>query len=259
MKFAVVAGGWHWPAHFYREMASQSIQADLFVVAHRSPELPIVREEKRQTLLAAQGGMADLDREMYADYPSLSHLRSLGWQYQDAPNTVGDWGFLNQWLETHDYRDYDAILSCHDDTFVRSIDLLAVAEAWWSECDRDWLILANGRYPEAPEAYVRGSFEFWRREMLDIVGGRVDMGDVKLTREGMVDSPNGMEALAPWNDTGVPLRNFMVSQGLAGRVAYLSPHYRVSRWVIEGERGFLHYKNGAEWSLAEGLKLWPAA
>lgn len=254
MKFAVVAGGWHWPAHFYREMAAQSIDADRFVVAHRSPELPVVREEKREILLHAKGELADLDREMYLEFPSINHLRALGWEYQEAPNTVGDWGFFNQWLATHDYRDYDAILNCHDDTYILSRELLAVAADWWCERDPGWLILANGRYPEAPEAYVRGSFEFFRREMLDLLGGRIDMGNVGLTREGKTDTPAGMEALAAWNDTAVPLRNLMAGKGLAGRIAYLSPHYRISRWAIEGERGFLHFTNGAPWSVEEGLK-----
>lgn len=249
MKFAVVAGGWHWPAHFYERMAAQIGGADLFVVAHRSPELPIVREEKREILESAKGELADLDRELYWAFPSVSYLRALGWQYQEAPNTVGDWGFFNQWLETHDYRDYDVILNCHDDTYIRTLDLLAHARV-----PGDWLILANGFYPQAPDAYVRGSFEFWKREMLDLLGGRIDMGNVELTREGKTDTPTGMEALAAWNHTAVPLRNLMASKGLSNRIAYLSPHYRISRWAIEGERGFLHYSNGAPWSFEEGLK-----
>lgn len=254
MKFAVVAGGWHWPVHFYREMPAQTVKADLFVVAHRSPELPIVRSEKHEILCEARGPLADMDRMLYGGYPSIDYLQAMGWKYQEAPNTVGDWGFFNQWLATHDYREYDAILNCHDDTFIRSRELLEVAAAWWSEQDAEWLLLANGRYSQAPEAYVRGSFEFWRREMLDLVGGHIDMGHVALTREGLTDTPAGMDALSAWNDTAVPLRDLMTRRGLAGRIAYLSPHYRISKWAIEGERGFLHYTNGAPWSLEEGMR-----
>src|SRR6476619_2997301 len=99
MKLAVVAGGWHWPLHFYRTMSESArrVRAELFVVAHRSPELPIVREEKRDILARAGGPLADLDRELYAAFPDVAGLRALGWEYMDAPNTVGDWGFFNQW------------------------------------------------------------------------------------------------------------------------------------------------------------------
>jgi hypothetical protein len=250
MELAIVAGGWHWPLHFFERMAMQAPGADLFAVAHRNPELPIVREEKQEILAKAQGPLADLDRELYAEFPSVSRLQSLGWWYREEPNTVGDWGFLNQWLERNDYRKYDTILSCHDDTFMR--------EAWdwtvWNRLREPWLMLANGRYPQAPPAYVRGSFEFWKRELLDLLGGRVDLGAVSLSREGQTDTPSGMDALSEWNNTGVPLRNFMVSKGLADRVSYLSPYYRISRWAIEAERGFLHYQDGAPWSFEDGVK-----
>lgn len=250
MKLAVVAGGWHWPLHFFREMSEQSEPAELFVVAHRSPELAVVREEKLEILQHAKGPLADLDRELYRNYPTIDQLESLGWNYQEAPNTVGDWGFFNQWLDTHNYRDYHMILNCHDDIYLRSCTLLADVMRFHSH----WLLLANGKYPEAPAGYVRGSFEFWSRELLDLLGGRIDLGRIKLTREGLTDSPKGMEALSPWNDTGVPLRCFLRNHRLTSRIGMLSPYYRISPWVIEGERGFLHFASGASWSFLEGVQ-----
>lgn len=265
MRIAVVAGGWHFPMHFYREMALMAHNhrdVDLFVVAHRDPGLPIVREEKLDILRTATGPLADLGREMYSFRPdvvcpTVTWLRWLGWDYCQAPNTVGDWGFFNQWLDRHDYRNYDVILNCHDDTFIRRHDLF---DSLFSEsaCDwSNWLICANGRYPEAPEGYVRGSFEFWKREMLDLLGGKIDLGPVQLTREGKTDSPTGLDSLSAWNNTCVPLRDFMVKKGLVGRISYLSPHYRISPWAIEGERGFMHLQGGAPWSFEEGLKAFP--
>ena len=254
MTLAVVAGGWHWPLDFYQEMAIQAAGAKLFVVAHRNPELAIVREEKREILAAGQGPLAELDRELYSEFPSVSDLRDLGWQYEEAPNTVGDWGFFNQWLGRQDFREYDVILNCHDDNYIRRWDLLDTIE---DPRRPDWLLLANGRYPEAPAGYVRGSFEFWRRELLEMLGGRIDLGDIRLTREGKTDTPAGLDALSAWNDTGVPLRNFMVGRGLEKRIQYLSPHYRVSPWVMEGERGYLQYQGGAPWSFEAGLQAYP--
>ena len=90
--------------------------------------------------------------------------------------------------------------------------------------------------------------------MLDMLGGRIDVGNVTLTREGQTDSPEGMAALNPWNEIGTPLRRFMMDSKLGNRVSSLSPYYRISPWVIEGERGLLNNSEGAPWSFQEGVK-----
>lgn len=253
MRTAVVAGGWHWPGHFFYELPKALPGADLFVVAHRSPELSVVVEEKLDILQKAQGPLADLDREMYRWTPNIHGLTSMGWEYEEAPNICGDWCFFNQWLEGHDYKNYDVILNCHDDTYIRRHDL-------WKQLDGDWLLLANGMVgtADAPEAYVRGSFEFWKSSLLDMLGGRIDLGEVKLTREGKSDTPASRDELQPWNDTCAPLRTFMVEHDLTGRIASLSPHYRISPWAIEGERGYIHKQASAEpWTLNAGLAAYP--
>lgn len=248
MRLAIVVGGWHWPLQPFLQMSIQATGADLFAIGHRSPDLPIVREEKKEILAKARGPLAKLDRELYREYATVDHLRELGWKYEEAPNTVGDWGFFNQWLERYGYKHYDVILNCHDDTYIIQSGLFDQARTG------NWLLLANGRYAQAPAAYVRGSFEFWKTELLGMLGGRVDLGPVRLTREGKTDTPSGLQALAEWNNTGVPLRDFMVKKGLANRVSYLSCFYRISKWVIEAERGFLHYKDGAPWSFEDGVE-----
>lgn len=247
MNLAVVAGGWHWPSHLFRELPQALPGADLFVVAHRSPELAIVREEKRDVLAKATGPLADLDRELYAEYPSIDGLLELGWDYKEESNECGDWHFLNQWLEKHDYRKYDAVLTCHDDTYIRRHDL-------HKQLAGDWLILSNGTYPQAPDAYTRGSFEVFKREMLDMLGGRIDLGTIGLTREGLTDSPEGIAAISEWNNTALPLRSFMSQRGLGTRIKYLAPFYRVSPWLIEAERGFLHYTDGVPWSVEAAMR-----
>ncbi len=244
MKIAVVAGGWHWPLHFFKMLANQNQRADLFVIGHRSPE-------KIRALREAPGDLGALDRELYAEYATIERLEWLGWKYEEAPNICGDWCFFNQWLERHDYREYDAILSCHDDTYIRRLDL-------FEQLGGDWLILANGDNPVEPPGYVRGSFEFFKREMLDLLGGTIDLGELSLTRVGMEDSPTERQELQTWNNTGVPLRQFMIANRLCGRIARLSPHYRVSPWAIEGERGFLHKQAWAsEWKMEKGLAAYP--
>jgi hypothetical protein len=252
MKFAVVAGGWHWPMHFYEEIAHQAHGVDLFVVSHRNPELGIVRQEKVRGLILAPGPLGNLDRIMYAKHTTLKGLKALGWHYMEAPNICGDQCFLNQWLEKHDYRTYDAILNCHDDVYIRRQDLFERAS------QGNWLILANGHNAIEPEYYFRGSFEFWRREMLEMLGGKIDLGQIPLTREGITYSPKNRKALSPWNKTRIPLRTFLAQNNLSNRIERLSPYYRVSPWVIEGERGFLHKQAPApEWQITAGLAAYP--
>lgn len=250
MRLAVVAGGWHWPDDFYNKISQQANGADLFVIAHRSPELPIVWDEKTEILEKALGPLADLDRQLYSEYPMINKLRTLGWNYSEEPNTVGDWGFFNQWLDKHDYREYDVILNCHDDTFIRRNDL-------FDQLSGDWLILSNGSYLGQPKAYVRGSFEFWKREMLGLLDGHFDLGKVTLTREGKTDTPPGLAGITAWNSTCLPLRRMMAQKNMANRITYLSPYYRISKWVIEGERGFMHSQDGCPASFAEGLRVFP--
>lgn len=252
MKFAVVAGGWHYPWHFYQAIANQASGVDLFVISHRDPELPIVREEKTEDLRHAPGRLGELDRRLYAERTTIDGLRGIGWKYIEAPNLCGDQCFLNQWLEDHDFRDYDAILNCHDDTYIRRRDLFESAAG---RMKGTWLILANGYNAIEPAAYFRGSFEFWSREILEILGGEVDLGEITLTREGLTDSPRSRDALQMWNDTGIPVRKFLTDNLLTSRVAHFSYYYRVSPWAIEGERGFISRQASApEWSLAPGLE-----
>jgi hypothetical protein len=256
VKLAVVVGGWHWPLDFFTKMAAQASGADLFVVAHRNPQLPIVREEKREILEKAPAVLGELDRKLYRAYPTIVQLRTMGWHYQEEPNTVGDWGFFNQWLVQHDWRRYDAILNCHDDNWIRR-DHFVSCLMLKLQMSPETLLISNGRYPEAPAGYVRGSFEVWSKELLMAMNGKIDLGPIGLTREGLMDSPAELDALSAWNDTAVPLRRFMVDRGLQDRIGYLSPHYRISPWVIEGERGFIHYQGGAPWSFEAGLKAFP--
>ncbi len=260
MKLAIVAGGWHYPMHFYRECARLASGADLFCIAHRSPKCREVREEKRTLFYpidskALWAQLQAIDQDLYREVTSISVISDLGWNCIAAPNVAGDWYFFNQWLEMFDYRKYDVILNCHDDTYLRPGK--NVFRAMWEEPFGSWMMLANGRYPESPVGYVRGSFEFWRRELLDLLGGKIPMPELSLTREGLTDSPKDFTTLMPWNAIGDPLRKFLVERKLTDRVAFLSSHYRVSEYVIECERGLISSNVGSPWSYIKGLEAYP--
>jgi len=267
-RIAIVAGGWHFPMHFYATVPELVLppewKADYFVVTHRSPDLAVVREEK----LGLPMGDDFVSRADYAMYcglvfPATQVLHDLGWEVQEAPNTCGDWGFFNQWLAQNDYTVYDVVLNCHDDTYIYEdklfMDVLGETAELYDRAGpcwkKDWLVLGNGFYRQAPQAYVRGSFEFWKRAMISKLGGNFELGTTALDRTGLTDSPKDMDALSPWNYITEPVRRYFVQHRLADKILYLSPYYRVSKYVVEGERGFINRQGGAPWSFNEGLKV----
>lgn len=257
MKLGVVAGGWHYPYHFFQMLAMQADDdVDLFCIGHREPgEIPDL--EKR---LALNNGtpfgqpmesLWVIDRQLYASTATVDDLQSLGWELDIEANTCGDWGFLDQWLALYDWEKYDGVLFAHDDTYVRRIDMFDHFRQFLKEVP-DYAIWTNGRYPEAPKFYCRGSFEIFTRRLLVALGGRIPLADTGLDRTGKTDTPKEFDALSPWNANGEPLRKFLIEHNMP--VGYLGQHYRVSPYAIEGERGFLHLMGGAPWSYSKGLK-----
>lgn len=237
-KIAIVASGWHFPYHFYRTLAKQVIpqgwEVDLFCVAHRKPEHaePEVKEYVRGL---GRNLRAGLDRKLYKKVATKKQIERLGWKFMLEPNTVGDWGNTNQWLEKHNYKDYDLFLFTHDDNLILNYVLLAnIIE---SPDFNTWLILTNTQ--GMPPGNLRGSFEFFKKEMLDIMGGNFDLSQTQLERVGETESPTNWADLYDWNTTVYPLANLLQEKGLIEKVQALSPSYRVSMYCIEGERGFI--------------------
>lgn len=246
-RLAVVASGWHYPLHFFQKMAEQKIPAgwnvDLFCISHRDPSFS-ANEKKEMLEQLGTTRRERYDRELYARVATVEEIRALGWDYALEPNTIGDWGNTNQWLEKHDYRAYDKFLFTHDDNFILTdtvfTDILP---------QDDWLILGNSdghtsrrlrRWLHLPKEFtIRGSFEFFTREMMDIIGGTFDLSEVKLNREGKVGTSGAFGELSDWNNTVTPLITLIEEKKLRPRIKFLSKHYRMSRYCLEGERGFI--------------------
>lgn len=231
-KLAVVISGWHFPHGFYDSMAEQRIPkgwtVDFFVVAHRDPsfaKMPVLGEGLR----------ADLDRKLYPKIISKEEIIELGYDYKEYPNTIGDWGNSNQWLAEHDYKEYDMFLFTHDDNLLLRYDLFeTVCGKMYKD---DWLILTNS--VGVPHGSIRGSFEFFKREMLDKLGGKFDLSQTTLDRTGKNDNPDNWGELFDWNTTVYPLTDFMIENNLESKVIVFSSQYRVSIFCIEGERGLI--------------------
>lgn len=231
-KLAIVVSGWHFPYGFFEGMSKQRIpkgwSVDMFVVSHRDPsfaKMPKFEDSLR----------GELDKKLYTKIASVKDMEKLGFEYKEYPNTIGDWGNSNQWLEDNNYKDYDLFLFTHDDNLLLRYDMLEIV------CGEmykdDWLILTNT--VGVPHGSIRGSFEFFKKEMLDKLGGKFDLSQTMLDRTGKTDNPKDWGDLYDWNTTVYPLTNFLADNGLDDKVITFSPIYRVSIFCIEGERGLI--------------------
>lgn len=229
-KIAIVVSGWHFPLSFYEAIAKQHIPkgwtVDLFCVAHRDPKHASIPKFDPTTR------RGKLDSVLYSKIATVEDLESLGWEYKEYPNTIGDWGNSNQWLEEHDYTKYDLFLFSHDDNLILNNDLLNQV---FSMYKKNWLILTNTI--GTPPGSIRGSFEFFKKKMLDLMGGKFDLSMTTLDRTGSTDNPSKWSELYDWNSTVTPLTKLLTEKKLWERVIVLSPFYRVSLYCIEGERG----------------------
>lgn len=232
-KLAVVASGWHFPYSFYETIKDQELpenwEIDLFCVSHRNPSYSA--EEKSDMIL--KGDRAHLDLKLYNNIAHVEDIQNLNWKYVEYPNTVGDWGCSNQWLDDNDYKNYNLILFTHDDNLILSkswfLDIINDSE------QNDWEILSNSC--GAPTGWLRGSCEFFKPSLLDKIGGKFDLSLVNLNRLDKLYGSQDIAELSDWNNTVVPLMNFIQNNNI--KIKYLSDFYRVSKYCLEGERGFI--------------------
>ncbi|NBV76662.1 hypothetical protein EBR66_00635 [bacterium] len=247
-RLAVVASGWHFPLSFYEQMAAQKKpegwEVDLFVVSHRDPSYSAA--EKKEALKTLGYGRRELfDRIMYRAVATVADIERLGWNYVLEPNTMGDWGCINQWLEKHDYKQYDKFLFTHDDNYLFTESIFEKILP-----QDDWLIMTNStgsaqrrlrEWLYLPKPFsARGSFEFFTREMMDLLGGSFDLSRTNVTRVGQFGSPADFREISEWNENDRAIKDFVDSHGLTSRVKALSRYYRMSIYCLEGERGFIH-------------------
>ena len=111
----------------------------------------------------------------------------------------------------------------------------------------DWLILSNAIVNLTGK--VRGSFDFFKTELIEKIGGSFDMSRVELDRTGLTDNmdmgyygdstPQGGLSMKDWEKPIQDFHKFMYDNSLLDRIRYLAPTYRVSQYCLEGERGLL--------------------
>lgn len=251
MKVAIVVGGWYFPRHLYKTVIQakvpQGFDLEYFTITHRDPlqvdisaeMLPRIKDENKY------------DKELYSDIISLDEISKLGYKVIQAPNLVGDYFFFNQWAQVHDYREYDYVLFMHDDNYllegfqdifidIFSKDLQAYkhnGKQWHPAPLLDFSYIANS--PVGDRRTARGSFSIWSRSFLEELGGEFSMNNVKLTRQGEHSTPPSHLDLADWNMVGHNLQRFVEDNGYMDTTYRLSEFYRVSKYMIECERGLV--------------------
>ena len=255
-KLAVIAGGWHYPLHFYRSIQKQKIPAgwkvDLFSVGHRDPDDKIVSDEKSKYLskFESDNDLIKMDNFLYKKIISKKYFGKSKWTFWIDENTIGDYAFFNQWSKKYDYNDYDAIFLVHDDNLVISENLFAdVLESKSKmycikdrkinkvESNDNWLYIGNGWSPGYYNP--RGSFGFFKKELLSMLGGSFKIDNIDLMRVGNKETPDSHDDLSDWNQVTKNFIQFMEKNNLLDRMYRLSDLYRISDYCIECERGYV--------------------
>jgi hypothetical protein len=277
-KILVIATGWHFSSHFYENMIKQEVPegwgVDYFCVAHRLPEDDNTVQEKEDVRNSdGDSFLNQLDQIMY-EYPiTTQQISHLGWHFMVEDNTVGDMECFNQWSEHYDYQDYDFILVTHDDNLILSnqlfVDIVGGVEAYKPikesrygahqfniesvKLDSDWMFLDNGYTESLPKAFTpRGSFSFYRRELIDMLpDNKFNMyengGYGIVNRKGETASV-GYDGIKAWNTHAGTFRDFLYDGNLVDSTRWLSDMKRVSKYCIEGERGFVsNYRAGEDY------------
>ena len=266
-RLAVVLGGWHYPYVYYKQMKEQKVpdgwEIDYYVVSHRDPELPIVFDEK-QPLLESRGDglLQSFDKELYSRIITKQELSEMGFIYNVEKSSIGDLYQLNQWVERHYKGQYDKVLFTHDDNYLLNTELFTdilekKAQIFVPDnkgvlnevsSDFDWKHLAGGQLENTP--VPRTSFTFFDKELLDKLMSdleRVTTAEVDLDRTGKTntlydvndDKQISTSALLSWNNPGRTFYNWMKTHNYIDKSVRLSPYYRVTKYFIEGERGFM--------------------
>lgn len=270
-RMAVIVGGWHYASHFYETLISQKKPAgweiDYYVIGHRLPndENSISEKESIRSYVGDDILMM-MDKILYEKVFDVELLHKLGWKFLLEENTFGDMEFFNQWSKHYDVSKYDLFFVSHDDNFILSnelfVDLLEkrvdiyglnvddfnsqtrYCSSVICENNLDWLFVDNGWHNK--RITPRWSFGFYTKKMIDIIGGKFVQfeggvyGDNKLKRIGKLDSPKNHEQLHSWNAPAAQFMELLINMDLLGEVRYLSQTKRVSKYCIEGERGYIH-------------------
>lgn len=251
MNIAFIIGGWYFPKHLYKNAIEinklEESNIDYFAVTHRNPELVDIKAE----MIPRITNNNKYDLELFNDIATYSDLTKMGYKVDEVENAIGDYYFFNQWSELYDYTKYDYIIFMHDDNYLlpefKNIltDLFNFESDFYNHNDINWVRVGNvKKFNYIANSAVlnrktaRGSFSIWSKELIDALGGKFSMDNVNVIRTGLNNTPSSHWEL-DWNVVGTNLQHFIQVNGFMSTSFRLSPYYRISKYMIEGERGLI--------------------
>lgn len=265
MKIALIVGGWYFPKHLYKNIIEVEpplgTVVDFFTISHRNPDKVDIKAEMIPRILNNN----QYDLELFSEIVSYSELQELGYVVNETENVIGDYYFFNQWTELYNYTDYDYVILMHDDNYILPnfknilVDIFSYQTEFFEHNGNTWVkcntvteidYIANSVVPGRKTA--RGSFSLWSRRLLEQLGGEFSMKNVEVTRKGRLDNPTDHWTL-DWNTVGTNFQNFIQDSGLQKTSFRLSENYRVSKYMIEGERGLISNMKVGKESMLKGL------
>lgn len=266
MNIAFIIGGWYFPKHLYQNAVEinkpDNCNIDFYVVSHRNPSTIDISAEMKTRIIHNN----KYDLTLYNSITNYEELKAMGYRVDEVSNTIGDYYFFNQWTEIYDYSKYDYVVFMHDDNYLlpdfKNIltDIFSSKADFYVHNDLDWVkvvnlknfhYIANSIVPTRKTA--RGSFSIWTKQLIDAMGGKFSMEKVQVTREGKKDNPTNFFEL-DWNTVGTNFQEFIQENGFLTNSYRLSPYYRVSKYMIEGERGLISSNNVRVSNMIEGMR-----
>jgi hypothetical protein len=256
-EILILIGGWHFPYKFYEQISKLKIPNDFtvkkFVVSHRDLDLQIVYDEKQKFIL--ENEVNRLDKELYCNKLSKHQLNEWGIEYKEYPNVIGDFYFIDQYFTDHtNIPDY--LFFFHDDNYITNLNIISdivsnTVDTYYYLDNKviktikndDWIHLANCFYEN--RFIPRGSFNVFKKDLLLERNKYLKFDNVSLTRNNEVISPDPDKILElrPWDMVCRNFGEYMVSNNLTNKSYRLSPTRRISKYLLECQRGFLRNLN----------------
>ena len=115
----------------------------------------------------------------------------------------------------------------------------------------DWLFLDNGYNESLPKAFTpRGSFSFYKKELIDMLPDNkfnmYENGGYGIVNRSGETASVGYDGIKAWNTHAGTFRDFLYESNLVESTRWLSDKKRVSKYCIEGERGFVSNHRAGE-------------
>jgi hypothetical protein len=253
----ILIGGWHFPYEFYKQISQlncpENCNIKKFVVSHRNPEIPLVYNEKLNFI--RENVVNELDLKLYSQCLTKKNLEKWNIEYKEYPNVIGDFYFINQYFSDHtELPDY--LFFFHDDNYITNLNLVSdivnntVDSYFFLENKQvkpikndDWLHIGNCFYEN--RLIPRGSFNVFKKEILLEKDLFLKFDNVTLNREHCINSPDpeNLGELADWNNVCRNFGQYMIDKNICEKSYRLSPVRRVSRYLLECQRGFLRNLN----------------